>query len=907
MMKKPIGLFILIISLYGTIFAQEGKLQVRYIGADIIETQPRQLVNITFQATNNTDRSKTFISKLELPEGWKSVISDFPFVVGPYQTDTRLISFFIPQGTPAGEYRVTYTVFDRDNPSISDYYSISVVVLSFVSLEVKLIERPAFVIAGEDYNVKFMVINKSNSVTRINLKIEDIPPFKCRIDSDEFDLAPAKSKIVTITVKTPSDLTEQVVHRLRLTAMTRDYKGEAITASDDTAVDVMPRTIGKEDIYHRIPVIVGLRSVNERGNSGVQTEISGNGTMDEEGNQHVSFLIVEPNLQQISAFGRISEEYFSFITKKNELFLGDKAYSLSPLTDYYHYGRGTEIKLHSNKFTVGGYSMESKWQYPVTSGTSFFLKYLKDAFKLGFNFLKKKDITQNSIWSINGEFKPFSSNLEFEYASSKNDNAYRIEARGYLKKISYSFKFIRAGPNYNGYYNDLDYKTVSLSLPFWNRFRLELNSSITEENLNRDPSRKTSLRENYSKIGLGYDFKDGSSITLEHWRRKRQDVLPQPAYNLLDEASTFRFWRGLKKISLSGSINIGKTRDFLFNEDSNLKEYIFSAYYTPNNRLSLGSFIQYSNELSTTSLNKIERINTGISLSYQISDKTNFILNYQNARAQSDQTYIQDIFSLSLNHRFNNQEFRFHGRWGTSGGPLAQSENAIIVEYIFPFNLPVKKKKNTGTLKGIVFDEESRKPIFNAILRLDRNVAVTDEKGNFIFPSLMTGEYNLVLDKRGIDLNKVTMQKMPMKVEIKGGKETKVEIRVVRSAQVTGEVKLYAFEDESLLDTKKKMNYKESHGLYEVYLELANSEETIGLITDEKGRFKAEEMRPGKWVLKIYEEGLPQYHYIEKNIFEFELSPGEKKYILVRVLPKLRKVKIIEEGETIKIEKSKKR
>ena len=44
---------------------------------------------------------------------------------------------------------------------------------------------------------------------------------------------------------------------------------------------------------------------------------------------------------------------------------------------------------------------------------------------------------------------------------------------------------------------------------------------------------------------------------------------------------------------------------------------------------------------------------------------------------------------------------------------------------------------------------------------------------------------------------------------------------------------------------------------------------------------------------------MPQYHYLEKDTFEIELAPGEKKEILIRVLPRKRTIQMIEEGETL--------
>ena len=78
--------------------------------------------------------------------------------------------------------------------------------------------------------------------------------------------------------------------------------------------------------------------------------------------------------------------------------------------------------------------------------------------------------------------------------------------------------------------------------------------------------------------------------------------------------------------------------------------------------------------------------------------------------------------------------------------------------------------------------------------------------------------------------------------------------------------------------------------------------ETLRRLTDRRGRFIFEDVRPGKWTLKVYEAGLPEYHYLEQNTFTFELKPGGKEEVLVRVLPKVRRIEIIEEGEILEVE-----
>lgn len=91
----------------------------------------------------------------------------------------------------------------------------------------------------------------------------------------------------------------------------------------------------------------------------------------------------------------------------------------------------------------------------------------------------------------------------------------------------------------------------------------------------------------------------------------------------------------------------------------------------------------------------------------------------------------------------------------------------------------------------------------------------------------------------------------------------------------------------------------EARGLANVLLEFKSELEIWRVLTDRKGRFRFDDVRPGQWTLTVHADNLPQYHYLEKDSFEIELAPGEKKEMLIRVLPKKRTIRIIEEGETL--------
>ena len=107
--------------------AQENGVEVRPSGIDLLETEPRRIATAVFQVTNETSEKEKFLSEVKLPQGWTLITNHPSFELGPHESDTRLVSFLVPQSALAGQYELTYFVKGRKLPSFTDSYTIDVV------------------------------------------------------------------------------------------------------------------------------------------------------------------------------------------------------------------------------------------------------------------------------------------------------------------------------------------------------------------------------------------------------------------------------------------------------------------------------------------------------------------------------------------------------------------------------------------------------------------------------------------------------------------------------------------------------------------------------------------------------------------------------------------------------------
>ncbi|MFQ5825203.1 MAG: LysM peptidoglycan-binding domain-containing protein [bacterium] len=223
------------------------------------------------------------------------------------------------------------------------------------------------------------------------------------------------------------------------------------------------------------------------------------------------------------------------------------------------------------------------------------------------------------------------------------------------------------------------------------------------------------------------------------------------------------------------------------------------------------------------------------------------------------------------------------------------------------------RKKFGGTVKGRVYDEETKEPIPNIILRINEATAITDKKGNFVFPSLNPGSYFFSVDQASIPLNKVTVQKNPMELTVTEGEETWVNVGITWAAALTGQIGVYHFDNNTLWDGKRENNLKyvygygernnasrflnikepkllKAYGLAKVLVQLSNGSEIRRRVSDSSGHFVFKDLPHGKWTLTINEYYLPENHYFEKNAFEIDLRAKEEKEALIKILPMWRRI-----------------
>jgi hypothetical protein len=152
-----------------------------------------------------------------------------------------------------------------------------------------------------------------------------------------------------------------------------------------------------------------------------------------------------------------------------------------------------------------------------------------------------------------------------------------------------------------------------------------------------------------------------------------------------------------------------------------------------------------------------------------------------------------------------------------------------------------------------------------------------------------------------VGFGKTATEKLPAKLRVEAGKTTNVELTIVEAANVSGQVVLAS--EEPVRATKEEavvvgeLSMAEAPKAFKgILIELEREDEIIRTMTDDEGEFAFKNIRPGPWKFKAYDYNIQAYHYIQNPEMTITLSPGEKKDITVNVVPKKRRIEILEEG-----------
>ncbi|MBF8247392.1 MAG: hypothetical protein HW374_192 [Bacteroidetes bacterium] len=858
-----------------------------------VQAKPGTVVTTAIRVTNTSVTRQTFESELHLPKGWRLISREAPFTLESQQSDARLVSVSIPAETPAGLYTLRYAVKATSTPETLTEATVAVTVTPVLLLEIRHIEAPRYVVAGKAYTSIFGLTNKGNVRSRVKLRSR-AEPFVASIDENIVVLAGRETRLIPVTVLTPSDVEDRVHHSLELYATLEQDTTIEVRAS--SLVDVVPRVAAVEERYLELPVSVRLRQVGQNSISAQQVELAGYGSFTQDHHDRVEFLFRSPETQTKSALGQRDEYRINYQTSGLELYAGDQNFALSPLTEVGRFGSGVGGRVSLGNLKVGGFFNETRYYLPKNKEIGGFANVsLFDGVTAGVNYLKKSEQTQSEVYSFRGIASFLRNNeLDFEYGIGSRDdirqNGYAVRLGGRERWISYDVRFVNADKDFPGYYRDLSFKSMTLNLLPSANMRFEAYYQDEERNLGRDTNQVYAPYSRFYQFGVGY-----SNLASLHFRTTQQeDRLPVPKYRRKEDVIQARTGFNFESVSFYANADFGTTTDLLLDKLYPSSRYALNIGFQPFAGHNYTAAVEYSKDRNIFTDEDQKRFSGTLTAFIFFGSATQMQLNLFTSRldvSSVEQSYtalegtLEHVFPFAHKIAVRARQTAFTPSTG---------DNAIDyhVEYSIPIGIPLKRLTTSGQIKGRVVDERG-KGIENVLLDAGGSAAVTDKEVSFLFPDVTF----LQVDRTSIGLDRVTLQPIPMEIAVRGGEESFVELTVVRSATITGSILLFGPRQQTESDTSSAMvQLQEQSG---VFLELASGTEVHRRVSDNRGRFVFNDLRPGRWELKNVGGNVPLYHNFEKDSFVFHLKPGSLEVPVFNILPRKRQIRIIQEGSLV--------
>jgi hypothetical protein len=136
----------------------------------------------------------------------------------------------------------------------------------------------------------------------------------------------------------------------------------------------------------------------------------------------------------------------------------------------------------------------------------------------------------------------------------------------------------------------------------------------------------------------------------------------------------------------------------------------------------------------------------------------------------------------------------------------------------------------------------------------------------------------------------IPLQDGPFAVSIEGPAEKTVDIPLARAGSIEGRVLLVSVE-------ANNAPAAEPEGLAGTIVETRQGAAVFTQVTDDRGRFRFEDLRPGRWSLAVDSEDLPELTVSEKPAVDVDVRPGLAAEASVRILQRRREIQFVDGGE----------
>jgi hypothetical protein len=339
----------------------------------------------------------------------------------------------------------------------------------------------------------------------------------------------------------------------------------------------------------------------------------------------------------------------------------------------------------------------------------------------------------------------------------------------------------------------------------------------------------------------------------------------------------------IQDVTLLYSAELGQTRERVKNASFNTSLHMLTTYWKATERQSYSAYVFIDDNAFSTERQGVQTT-AGVNGSYNVSSATFLNASFQRGHTSDGPTGASAGptrgYDFSLVHeRRNGDRVSLLAR--RTEGALRTTD--MMLAYSIPFALPVSRKSNMSSVRGRILDAETGQGVPNVVLSVDGLTAVSGEKGEFNFPAVKAGSYQLSIDRANFGVGRVALGKMPLELVVAAHEPKDVEIKLIRSVAVHVRVNLYADATAPGL----------ARGAGNILVTLKNAGRVYRRLTEADGSFRLAGLVPGKWIASIDDEAVPEGYEAQSRELVLEVAPGGQADAEFRLAPAVRTIKML--------------
>jgi hypothetical protein len=852
---------------------------------------PGDVINLALFIKNNSTEKQNLNALIKVPDSWKIINPNQEINLAPSEKKFLIYTLQVPSNFPVGEYGIQFIAIQTASKDTVGKSETSFKVNEVENIKMILVNSPEHVVAGDTLKVTYLLQNQGNTIKKIFIETQN-----CHINgSAEIEIQPGATKEFTVY----NPISNEIVDVQRLYYTVRAVVSGKVYKSIFREVLIFPSKNVKKDLFFRFPVSFSATYLtsnqNDKFESGYQFQLSGSGMLDPEGKHKLEFLARGPNNSNLSYLGMYDQYYVSYENKNLELFVGEKSFRLTPLTESSRFGMGTENRIiFNNGLSFGFMYIKPRFFSDIKNELAGFTSYeINKENTIAFYYVtKKNDFTTDLVHlvSINTALQPLKKTaLELELSRGTfqgvTDNAFRAMINSQLSIFRLAGNYYYTGKNYPGYYSNSTFYSGNISARLTSKLSIGVYSREDFKNAELDTLFVTAPYSRSFQTFMNYNPARQAYFKL-YWRTfERKDRLVLNKFHYLTQSINTQFDHRFRKIEYTLTGEYGKTTNYLLDASNNRQTTYrgsFNLGYRFNTFNAIRVFGNWSNINSFVSGEQRNLI-AGISAVSQISKNLSANIHIQNAYNIDDYYRNRNLMQLNLDYTFlRKHKLSLRSFYTIFKQQVDNPELTLSLNYAYNFGIPVKQVIKGGDIKGrITYDNDE--PAEGIILNLQNKTVITDKNGDFWFKTVPPGKHLLVVDRSSFEIDEITSISTPIEMDVVENQISTLNFKITKGARLTGKF-IIERNKNILLD-----NLSITAG--NIVVELKNDFEQFRIATDKAGNYSFPMVSPGKWIFKIYTTSIPSGYEISPSIYNIELKAGEEKSINPEI--KLKKRKII--------------